>query len=455
LTVRFGGAAPARAGADLESGTRRLELDAASTPSAGTRPLRRAPPSLVADERGMALMAAMLVMLLLAIVTVSLMTGIQSETRIAGLSMRSSIALNAAEAGVAEAIGRIRSGDIPDTSNPRMVAQIFLTASGSVPVLGADSIALATAQPAGQWLDYSTTKRGEGALTVAYKTDPARTTIYRYDPTLSPSVQSASGQPIYVIRATGRKGKEERTIETEVSPRPFDVDLRAGLSAGVDVKASGSTVICGYNHRSNTPPGTSKLGRNGLPGSCDWAFAVPLWENGPGVPAVRSTGAISEGGGSQLVGAPPRIAPYDPDFYAGPWETIGMSQASFWEWLGPPESTVPPILEGVHHLDNNQVRQDRMADFHVSAAAGLSEGMLYVDGDLTINGAFVYTGLVYVEGDLKINGHAWVLGAVVVRGRTEVKANGNSTILFSRDAIVQVLSRQSGQFETLSWREIP
>src|SRR5439155_785269 len=79
---------------------------------------------------------------------------------------------------------------------------------GSVPVPGADSIALATSQPADQWLDYSRATQGPGVLTIQYKTDPAKTTIYRYDPALNPAVQTASGNPIYVVTSTGRKGAD-------------------------------------------------------------------------------------------------------------------------------------------------------------------------------------------------------------------------------------------------------
>jgi hypothetical protein len=62
--------------------------------------------------------------------------------------------------------------------------------------------------------------------------------------------------------------------------------------------------------------------------------------------------------------------------------------------------------------------------------------------------------LIYVEGDLKINGTTWILGAMIVRGVTELKiANGTATILFSKDAIEQQIAKHGGQFATLSWRE--
>jgi hypothetical protein len=76
-----------------------------------------------------------------------------------------------------------------------------------------------------------------------------------------------------------------------------------------------------------------------------------------------------------------------------------------------------------------------------------------VDGDLTLNSSFTYRGLIYVEGDLKINGQAWVLGGIIVRGKAELRQNGGSTILYSGPTISQVLAKYGGQFVTLSWRE--
>src|SRR5580765_4788527 len=132
-------------------------------------------------ERGIALVMALLVLLVIAVIAAALMLTVQVETKISGRDDRRSQALSSAEAGVAEAVSRIRSGEVPDTLNPKMASQIFLSAAGSVPVLGADSTALPTAQPAGKWLSYSTAAKGDQALTVTYRTDRTHTQIYRYD----------------------------------------------------------------------------------------------------------------------------------------------------------------------------------------------------------------------------------------------------------------------------------
>jgi hypothetical protein len=161
-----------------------------------TRPARLEfrPPA--GGERGVALVMALLVLLVMALLAAVLMMSISINRKVAGNDLRMSKALNTAEAGVGEALARIRSGDLPlPLNNPKAVGQIFLCAAGSVPVLGTDSVAVETRQPAGQWLNYSPATPGPDALTVHFKTDAARTVIYRYDNTLTPPINTLSGFP--------------------------------------------------------------------------------------------------------------------------------------------------------------------------------------------------------------------------------------------------------------------
>jgi hypothetical protein len=130
-----------------------------------------------------------------------------------------------------------------------------------------------------------------------------------------------------------------------------------------------------------------------------------------------------------------------------------MSQAEYWSWLGAPKSTEPNPPKGIVYLDNNSTTQDVSGNFALHGSTG--EGLLYVDGDLTLNAGTIYRGLIYVEGNLKLNGHAWILGALVVRGTTELVNNGNATVLYSEEAIQQQISKYAGEFVTLSWREMP
>jgi Tfp pilus assembly protein PilX len=395
------------------------------------------------DQRGVALVMALLVLVVVSILAVVLLASINVESKIAGHSRRASNALYTAEAGVAEAMSRIGSGDIPNSLNPRMVAQIFLAPAGSVPVLGTDSLPLATAQPAGQWLRYSTANKSSQVLTVQYKTDPAQTLIYKYDGAKNPAVQTASGQPIFVITSTGTRGSAQKRVVAEVFQRPVSTQIKAALAADVFIDLNGNLDACGFNHRADTPPMTK-----GRP-PCD------SWEVGSlDLPGAWGSDKVKIVGSAGVNGSPVPYSEFQSGFYADPGVALGMSQAEFFSWVGPPLPVGPPNPQGIFYLDDNAITRDKSGSFAYNDGNG--EGMLYVDGDLTLNGNFTYRGVIFVEGDLKINGTAWVLGAVIAKGRTIIKlTTGNCTMLYSAEAISQALTKFADQLVTLSWREAP
>jgi Tfp pilus assembly protein PilX len=399
-------------------------------------------------QRGAALVAALLVLLVLLVVSSALVTTSVVSTQISGLDQRRAEALDLAEAGVAEAVSRIRSGEVPGNDNPRMVAQIFLTDAGSVPALGTDSIGLATAQPPGSWLLYSSATRDPHALTVRYKTDASRTVIYRYDIAKSPPINTVSGQPIFEITSSGRVASALRTIRADVVAAPITPNPRGALVSDRAVTWSGSDRTCGYNHRSDTPAGTGSSGRSGL-GGCNESAGE--WEVGSGdLAGVWSNGTITNSSG-YAAGAPAAAPSQGTAFYSGPWEALNMTPAQFWTWAGAAMSAPPAAPNGIFCLDDNGTAQDQSGAFTLGGTSG--DGFLYVDGDLTLEGSFAYRGLIYVEGDLRINGGAWILGGVIVRGRTTYDNHASGTILYSRDAIVENIARY-GSYATVAWREI-
>ena len=408
-------------------------------------------PAIPQGERGIALIMAMMVLLAMSLLAVLLMVSLQVETKIAGHSARYASALNIAEAGVGEALSHIRNGDIPNTLNPRTVGQIFLANAGSIPAVGADTVAMGTGQPAGQWLDYSTANKTTDVLTVRYKTDAARTVIYRYDQNLNPPINYSTGFPIWVVTARGKKGNDIRRIETEVVPRPYNVVVNAAMAAKKGIDFSGNAKVCGYNHRLDTPAYTD--GVHGPPGPVGPCVA---WEvNSNDLPGSWSEEPITSGGSASQGGTPVQNSGgHGAGFYTGPWDALGLTQAEFFSWIGPPISVPPATPNGIFYLHNNATHQDQSGVFAYNGANG--EGFLYVDGDMTINGNFTFRGLIYIEGDLMINGNSWILGALVVKGKSNIKiANGSCVVLYSRDSVQQNITKYGQQFMTLSWREIP
>jgi Tfp pilus assembly protein PilX len=405
-------------------------------------------------ERGIALVVAMLVLLVLSMLAMVMMASVAVNRQVAGIDMVRRKALDNADAGVAEALMRIRNRDVGMTpGNPRATAQIFLAATGSIPAVGVDTVAMGTAQPAGSWLNYSTAAKSPDVLTINYKTDVNRTGIYRYDPAASPKIHfGGQGYPIYEITSTGTAGTARRTIVTDVVAKPIQVNAKGAVCVGRDVDImAGNAVVCGYNHSADTTPvgSAGDNGRGNAPDCQPWEVAGPL-------PAVWSAGVISGGGAATTYSSVnPVNTQNGTGFYAGPWEMLGMTQPEFQDFIGPPVASQPNI-NGLVYIDNDAImgnQSDSGSGNGVAYHNQTGEGMLYVDGDLTLNAGFVYTGLIYVEGNLKLNGSSWILGGLVVRGLAQVHLNGGCTVLYSSDAINQELSKYAGQFVTLNWRE--
>ncbi len=401
-------------------------------------------------ERGIALVMAMLVLLVISAMAVVLMLSVVMNRQIAGLDMRGTQALTVAEAGLNEGMSRLRNGDITlPTSNPHAVAQIFLTTAGSVPVTGTDTTALATSQPSGSWLNYSTASKGPDVLTVQFKTTSDRSQIYYYDSTKPTPINTTSGLPIFVVTATGRQGSSRRRVVAEVIQKPFYAAAKAALAGDQDIRFIGNAVVCGYDHSADTPSSPYLTGSNGWTGSCS---CVPYHTGSNPLPGSWTTDSTFNGGTATQAGYPQANVSGGIGFYDGPWSALNMTQADFLSWIGPPVSSVSN-LNGIIYLDNDNIAQNMSGSFAFHDVTG--EGLLYVDGDLILNSTFIYRGLIYVEGDLQMNGIAWILGGLIVHGRSEIRQNGGATILYSGDAISRALARYGGQFVTLSWREVP
>lgn len=396
------------------------------------------------DERGMALVLALMVLLVLTVIGAALMANVTTETKIAGHKVRDSQSLTIAEAGVQEAMLRIRNGDVLDDGNPRNVHLIYNGLAGSLPASGTDTTSLATLQPAGSYLPYSTANKNPTVLSVKYKT--RNNVILRYDESASPKINTATGNPIWVISSTGRKGSAYRSLYAEVTRSRINVLVRSAVAANVAIQFKGNIKICGHNHLGSTPTNTEPNACNGV------AYLAPT-AHGSCLPGAWSSNNITQQGSPTVIGEPSPEQKFQTGFYSGPWDALGMPQNEFWSWIGAARTSEPAPPQGIFYLDNDGVKQNKSGDFSYNGGDG--EGLLYVDGDLRLNGSFTYKGLIYAEGDVTINGNCWILGGLVVNGKTVVKiANGSAVILYSSEAIQQKISRYGGNIRTIAWREL-
>jgi len=405
------------------------------------------------NERGIALVISMLILLVMTLLGLVLMAGASLNRNLAGNDQRMRQALNIAEAGIGEAEARIGNQEVlMNPTDPLAACQVFNTVAGSVPVVGADTTALPTGQAAGSYLNYSTDAAGPDVLTIGWKKNTLNQ-VMRYDGSRNPAVQPVSGIPIYTITSTGRVGQARRTLVTEVIQKPYVVNAMGAFTANVPITNLGNAVICGYDHLANTPINDGNKGRGVMPGDADHCIDNETGIAANNKPGVWDGDTVTPGGSAQTFGNPQVLASQGKtNFYTGPWDCFGMSQADFWSFVGAPQdpSTVTDY-HGILYLDNNAVTQDASCQAGPNGVDG--EGLLYVDGDLHLNSNFSYKGFIYVEGDIDVNGNAWILGGIVAKGKTNIKINGGMTVLYSSDAITQELTKYGSQFVTLSWRE--
>jgi Tfp pilus assembly protein PilX len=398
-------------------------------------------------ESGVALVMAILVLLVVSMLAAVVMQNLSTQRKIGGHDMRASRAMSVAEAGMAEATSRLRSGEITlDESRPASVAQIFLTLSGSQPSLGTDSTSFATAQSANGWLTYTTTRRSADALTLAFKRDSSSGAILRYDDTQSPPVNTKTGLAVMQVTSTGTTGQDRAQVRAEVIRQPLHPTLSAALSSGINVTLANAVALCGYRHGAATVFTHGLAGRSGA-SNCQGD------EIGSGdVPGVWTRGTVTNTGGL-VSGSPSSLVASQTGFYDGPWEALGMSQAAFTTALGTNTST-PSTYTGFVWMDNNAVLNDGSTNYSIANLNG--DGVLYVDGNLTLTGAVTYRGLLWVEGTLTTTATGSIVGGVVVRGRSggTCSLSGGPAILYSPDAVNGAAAKGLHQIVTLNWREV-
>jgi hypothetical protein len=404
------------------------------------------PSGLSTNERGVGLLMALLVLVAIGAIAVGLISSVATDRRLASYNADRAKAMQYAEAGVYEAYERIRVGDVPLKSNPdpKTVAQVFRATTGSMPAVGPDTIAMATGQPAGEWLPYSSPTKGPDVLTVRYMTNAARTGVYRYDVTQTPPIQGKTGDPVFIINSPARVGLARAEIEATVAMQNLKVNLLGAYASSDKLDFNGSIFVYGQDYTAETPVGTGNTGTG------DNTY----WSTNPAIAAAWSMKDIKIGGATKLSGNP-NEAEFKTGFYDGPWNVFNMNQDEFWNWVGSPNKQLKADLpRGIIYLgDPKDKPQKGHKKFDIKG--GYGDGLLYVNGRLKVNGDFTFRGLIYVEDDLEISGDAWILGGVVVadNAHTHGQKKTPMTVIASKETIQQYVGQYGNPFVTLGWKE--
>lgn len=422
-------------------------------------------------EKGIALVALLVILAALTILSMGLIVFSSTEVRIADNEKNHTNALFVTEAGIQEVISRMELdpgtnvtvngatfdpaiGDDVENPDPDWRTELYLAPNASLPAPAGTEIIVPTVQPSANWLTYGDATQGLQPIVVEHKwidrdADGVHdlNELVRYDANQFPPENFDSGQLIEVITASGIVNGAQRQVRAEVIRIPLIANVSAAITCDNGVDLTGNISACGHNHALNTPTYTK------IPDcypfeECNARTQCSI-ENC--LVSVMTTGDDADtGGSSDLEGFPQWADTSSANVFMNANDYLGLSVTQWNYILAHPDYTSSndaAVLDGVCIINGDATGGETFNDV-------TGEGLIYVTGDMKISGDFVWRGLVFVEGNCDIVGTAWILGAIVVRGTTAANAfgAGNSTVLYSRDAITMEVGTSLG-YRTLAWNE--
>ncbi|OGF14182.1 MAG: hypothetical protein A2024_07520 [Candidatus Edwardsbacteria bacterium GWF2_54_11] len=445
------------------------------------------------NQKGIALVLALMVILVLSVMDSGLMYNIVNEKTITANRMRSSQALALAKAGEAEAIARLSlpyaSGndtviveDINGGSlNPNRRVYITLNQPGTA--VSGNNYYRKTVQTSTNTLNYSENYGDFGdsssVLQIRYKSHDtngdgilASGEIYFYDykrdmitlGRVSPTPQDA--YPVWEIISTGQVGSARRTLVTEVVVPRFTARTRAGLSSKAPVTGNGNADVCGHDHPANTPynlsPPNCFIPVSGQPFGWHVEADEPhgLAANGylnpvvarnsctmaGCVPGIETDSLFFNTGANQKAWGNPDVVEKSTRPIYKIWDIMGMDSATCTnlDW----GNDMYPV-RGLVRLDGNTM--------YAGHGSGLEhDGILWIrGGDLHSSSNLAIKGLIYVDGNYQSTGTTWVLGGIVVLGETETSITGSIDVLYSSQTLARVVQNATGVgMKVISQREV-
>lgn len=362
------------------------------------------------NERGIALAVAIFALVIVgALVAGAFFVGTQ-EQRVAESSRRLQQSFGIAEVGVGQKMA---------TWNPNV--------DNVVRVFPADSITVPTTP----------------AMTGTYggivrKLNP---NMYLIDITAQDSISLRSG----LGKASG--GARQR-VGLLARVRPLEMDIQASLTTQGDVALKGQSRVDGSDH---LPPG--------------WTDCDPLGAPAAGIRVDQGTVTVQ--GQATVAGAPP----VRNDTSVGPQTFTQFGDVSYDQLAARATITLPggtyqtaPVLtggacdksvqtnwgDGINHAS---LCASYFPVIHIKGSVVLNgvqgQGILMVDGDLSVQGSYEFFGITIVRGSISTSGggttdaHFW--GTVMAQNvDLELQnASGKATLNYSKCAIIQALQMNS------------
>jgi len=130
-----------------------------------------------------------------------------------------------------------------------------------------------------------------------------------------------------------------------------------------------------------------------------------------------------------------------------------MDDVAFHNLLDKPDTTKADLDAGKPPLGFTYIQGNYTFNNKTASPGTNNFGLLYVSGDLTINGNQTFKGLIFIDGNLSISGSPTILGAIMVRGKTTATVGtGNMTLLYSRKA-AELGIQAAHPWRILSWED--
>ena len=419
------------------------------------------------DQKGNALIVALLVLFVLSTIALAFVGATKTEMQISGNNLRESQALYVAEAGISEALARMASksspsyiGETGSNPTPGWGRYIILTNGASA---GDAERNLTASDSLDNDGDVSIDESGETYPEVissqANLADPIqypwvklrykvvnvggvnRVVLFGDDdnnPTTRPVENVVRGAPVLIVTSNGRESNATKTIEIEAVKLP-GLPVPGSVYTEGTLECKGTAFhIDGHDY---DPVADTII-----------ASSTPV----PGVVATGGPGAVScntPNGWDNIegAGAPPSVvgASYDLDL---PGYRDSYASMADLLYNGTQSN---PSTSGWGTASDYKVVYIRGGDLHLSGQNS-GGGVLLVDGDLKVSGQFTWYGLIICMGNIEFTGGGngiHVYGCVMTQGSVSASGSvsGQADLFYSSQTISKLSEMNS--YTVALWKE--
>jgi Tfp pilus assembly protein PilX len=404
------------------------------------------------NENGMVTAVALLLLAVLALLGTAAVVVTSTDILIGGNYKVSEQAFYAAEAGVEETRGRLRS-----TAGANLIADTSPTSTAWRAYIGT----LAMAQKANErcpgcvgfnssLATHSRTNSLQAAMTyvveIKHKTNAAGNIMYWGDDNDDGTAtrNTTTGNNIYLVTSSGYTGNSFRTVEAEITKEaPISVPAPLYVKANSTIQGSSTNII-----------GMDQCGS----------------ANKHGVATTKSSGSVNVNGHPSVTGAGttdpdiPDIRYNAPDLditgmvnslktQANPSYPVNSATETGMHWGTPTAGATQQNASTC--TDHNIVHYNTNGTYIKLAGGTTGCGILLVEGNLEVNGGFSWHGIIIVTGSVTYSGggNKQVTGGILSGGTVDADlVSGNANIVYCSSAV----NSQTNSFplRNLSWRDL-